>query len=499
MKIRSYNRGNATNALLLSVLGLLMIWYLWIGIMAAAVPVRSQLPSMPPPRFGECVLLLAPHEDDETLGAAIYMRKAVAAGARVYVCLMTAGEGEELGAAVATHSPVPSPADYIRLGQIRQRETRQALSLVGVPESHIFFLNYPNMGLTPLWSASNWSYGSLWRSRFTRVTHSPFADGVTPAAPFCGASVLRDVETVIEQVKPATIITVHPSDVHPDHWPTYGFAKLALEDLRERTKLPWLRDCSLYTYLVHYPRWPVPWGYYPDLPLMPPAQLIKLPVNRWYTLPGADDDVAVKNRMILTYRSQMARYDTLLRAFARRTEVYATLDDISLTRLDLASQAAFMEPTGESRYLTEHPSVDIAEVGLWSDGENLQIRVKTAAPQTPRGLLQVVLHIVHPAPDTHKTLQLNYRVGKPAVVTSVSDDRGPAMIPALASCAVTNGDTTIITLPYGYVGNGRPLMVDAILGQSRYDHSLTRTVFLPSPRYELNVYDNGQPSWSEEY
>ncbi|MGE5531201.1 MAG: PIG-L deacetylase family protein [Bacteroidota bacterium] len=480
------------NLLLLSVLGALVIWYLWIGIMAAAVPVRSQLPPMPEPHFGDRILVFAPHEDDETLGAAIYMRRAIAAGARVYVCLMTAGEGEELGAAFATRTPLPSPSTFVRLGHIRQRESIAALARIGLPKSHIIFLNYPCLGLTQLWSASNWSYDQLWTSRFTRTDHSPFDGGLTANAPFCGASVLRDVETVLQEVRPTHVVTLHPSDVHPDHWPTYGFAKLALEDLRARTKASWLRDCQVYTYLVHYPRWPVPWGYYPDLPLMPPAQIINLPINHWLSLPESNDDVAIKNRMILTYRSQMARYDMLLRAFARRTEIFAKLDDISLTRLDLASQAVFMEPTGESRYLSEHPSVDIAEVGLWSDGESLQIHVKTAAPQTPRGMLQVVLHIVNPAPDTPKAIQIRYRTGQPATVTSVADDRGPTPIPALANCAITDENTTIITLPYGDIGNGRMLMVDVMAGQTRYDHSMTRTVLLPPRGYETNVYNKEQ-------
>jgi LmbE family N-acetylglucosaminyl deacetylase len=482
-----------SKALLWAVLGSLIAWYIWIAVMAAAVPVRSQLPAMPVPHFGDRILVFAPHEDDETLGAAIYMRMAVSAGARVYVCMMTNGEGEELGAAVATHTALPSATTFVRLGQIRQRETRQALAQIGLPKSHIYFLNYPCLGLSQLWSPANWSYQTPWTSRFTRTDHSPFAGGLTPGAPFCGASVLRDVETLLEAVKPTQVITLHPADHHPDHWPTYGFVKLGLEDLLARTRAPWVRQCRVYTYLVHYPRWPVPWGYYPDLPLMPPAALTSLPLNHWLTLPLVDDDVALKNRMILTYRSQLARYDMLLRAFARRTETYAELDDISLTRLDLASQAGFMEPTGEARYLSEHKSADLAEVGLRSDGESLQIRVKTVEPTNTRGMLQVVLHVVNPAPDSPKALQLSYQIGKPTVVTSAGDEGGSSTIPALADCAVTDDNATIITLPYAYLGNGRPLLVDVITGLTRHDHSLTRTVFLPPPRAPMIVYDK-EPS-----
>lgn len=73
--------------------------YLTLVVWAVLRPVRTDMPDIPAPRPGETVLVIAPHEDDETLGCGAYLREAVAHGVPVWVCMMTHGEGEELGTA----------------------------------------------------------------------------------------------------------------------------------------------------------------------------------------------------------------------------------------------------------------------------------------------------------------------------------------------------------------------------------------------------------------
>jgi LmbE family N-acetylglucosaminyl deacetylase len=69
-------------------------------------------------RFGR-VLLLAPHPDDETLGAGGLIAQARAAGATVSVVLLTAGEAE------------PGAAGDPGLGPARLAECRAALEILG--------------------------------------------------------------------------------------------------------------------------------------------------------------------------------------------------------------------------------------------------------------------------------------------------------------------------------------------------------------------------------
>ena len=474
--------GRYTSPFVILITGLLLAWYTWIGIVGAAHPVEARLPKMPAPRYPDRILVFAPHEDDETVGTAGYLRQAVVGGAQVYVCFMTAGEGEELGAALATKRPPVSAQAFMRLGQIRHREARQALALIGVPESHTIFLNYPNLGLRALWSTSNWSLSSPWRSPYTRTAHSPFDNTFTPQTPFAGAAALADVKQVLKRVRPTTVLTVHPGDIHPDHWPTYCFVKLALEDLNRAGTAPWLSSCRLYTYLVHHRGWPVPWGYYPDLPLMPPVELLELPLNRWLELPLTPYDMQVKNHMTLTYRSQLARYDMLLRAFTRQNEVFAELADISLARRDLAGQRLFLEPTGDSSMIRERPCADISELDLWSDGHVLQVKVRTVKPISRRVKLQVIFHVVDPAAPTPRVLQVDYAAGHDARVTIANDAAGPLEVPALARNVYADSDTVVMDIPYGYLGTGKPIMLDALtrVGRLTTDHTLTRTIFPPA-------------------
>lgn len=459
----------------------LVLWYLWIAIAGSARPVQATLPPMPPPRPGETILVFAPHEDDETVGVAGYLRKAVARGAGVHVCLMTAGEGEELGAVLVNRRPRVTPRGYVRLGQVRHRESLRALAMIGLPPSHVVFLNYPNMGLKPLYGAANWSDTALWTSPFTRTDHSPFDNSFTPGAPFCGSAVVRDVQQILRRVRPTAVFVVHPADTHSDHWTTYAFVRLALENLRLRERPDWLHTCRLYTYLVHRRGWPVPWGYYPDLQLMPPAPLLPLAVNRWLTLPLDEEEVRVKNRMILAYRSQLTRFDLMLRAFARRTEVFAELVDVSLAPGQPPRRSLFAEPVADSRYLRDRPSADLAEVALSTDGRALEIRARTRATLTPRVRLTVLLHLAASAPGALQVLQIEYRQGQPTTVLGAGRDAGPTPLPELAGCAISGGDTALITIPYSYLGSGQPVLLDVLtqVGRRVVDHSITRAVTMP--------------------
>lgn len=477
------HRSRARYLPLAGLLSALAGWYVWIALLAAAQPQQASLPPLPEPQAGERVLVFAPHEDDETLGAALFMRRAMLAGAEVFVCLMTAGEGEELGAALLNRRPLPSPRGFVRLGQVRQRETLRALSQIGLPADHVIFLDYPNMGLQWLWSASNWSRQSLWRSPFTRTTTSPFANSRTPQAPFCGAAVRDEVGAVLAQVRPTLILTVHPADIHPDHWPTYGFVKLALAQARGNAPDGWAARCRLYAYLVHRRGWPSPWGYYPELPLDPPPSLSSLPANRWLALSVTPEEVALKNRLILLYRSQMARFDMLLRAFARRTEVFAEIPDLSLAAGDLAAQPGFTEPVADSRLLRKHPAADLAEVSCWVDGEGLRLKLRTQAPLNPHVQIRVILHLTPKTRDARQVIEVTLTPGGEAQVLSASERHGPVPHAPLGETVSSEGDTVTVLLPRTALGETGPLLVDVLtrLGRLQADHSLTRTVHLPAP------------------
>lgn len=351
-----------------------------------------------------------------------------------------------------------------------------------MPDDHVIFLGYPNMGLRWMWSARYWSPDRLWRSPFTKTDHSPFEGSLTPHAPFCGAAVLRDLRAVLARVQPRHLFVTHPADTHPDHWATYCFTRLALDEVQERSPAAWPRECEVLTYLVHRRGWPAPWGYYPELRLTPPRALADLPVTRWCAWPLTREQTRSKNRMILTYRSQAAAFDLLLRAFARRNELFAAIESTPTGFLPAWLPLGMgLEPRRDTEYLRRHPGTDIVGLsGGVSEGVTT-IRVHTAAPMKQAQLV-VLLTAVAPGATELRAVAITATPGKAPEVWTSTDTAG-AHSAADAVQVVSWGTTTSVTLPATWVGVRGGFLCDAmtVVRGRTADHAMTRTIAGAAP------------------
>jgi LmbE family N-acetylglucosaminyl deacetylase len=463
-----------------ALLVVLALWYVELSWQAGLATGLRPLSQLAAPAPGARVLVIAPHEDDEALGCAGLMSRAVASGAEVYVCLLTNGEGEELGAAWASKSLQLTPEKFVRLGLVRQRETRRVLARLGVPEDHQFFLGYPTGGLDRMWLADNWDLQHPFRSRFLRTDHCPYSDSFTPEAPYAGAQLLSDLSAVLRHVQPTMVFTVHPADVHRDHWPAYDFAALALAELALDRRERWARSVPLYSYLVHFPKWPVPWGYELNDPLQPPAVLARQSVSRWLSLPLSLDEARSKAKLIGTYRSQLGPYDRLLHAFARRNELFA------VTRpFHLAPGAAVesppdwsMEPVATTRRLRKHSGGDLLAVEVESRGEFVHFRARTLGPLRGSVTLALTLHILQPGPGAPRVVQATARADG-SVEMRLADDAERLAPGREASLRPTGGDGLLeLRVPVNRLQEWGWVMVDATteVGGAPLDHATTRIV-----------------------
>lgn len=466
--------------LLLVLLGLLCLQLarqVWRG--SGALPSAR----MPEPEARQRILVFAPHEDDETLGCGGYIQRAVAAGAEVRVCLLTHGEGEELGATWADRSLPLTGAEFVELGLIRQGETCRALRRFGVPADHIQFLGYPNNGLDNLWSAENWDPRHLFTSRYLRSDHSPYPGGTTPSAPYCGAQLLSDVRAVLRQVRPAVVLTVHPADVHRDHWPTYCFVRLALSDLAGEKGQEWTAATSLYTYLIHYPAWPVPWGYEPQKPLAPPAALAGWLANRWMALPLSAQETRLKASTIETYSSQMGRLDRLLHSFARTNELFATVRDVPARDSGRATEQSWSrEPVGDTRDLRERPYADLASVSVSRAQGWIRVEVMTVGPLSDRAPVTVVLHVPTSTRRLPRIIQVTCQPSQAHRVLLADDTERLASQDQPLAQAFGSGNKLVVRFPEAALEGGGCALVDALTRErSRcLDHAATRTISVPS-------------------
>ncbi|HTX90418.1 MAG TPA: PIG-L family deacetylase [Anaerolineales bacterium] len=278
------------------------------------------------------LLVLAPHCDDETLGTGGLIQAAERAGIQVRVVIATNGDGYFFATAQNFRKVYPHRQDYIRMGEMRQRESLAALAVLGVQPGQVSFLSYPDRGSPSMWY-DNWSPDHPYRSPYSSYSKSPYPLTYDPKSVYAGADYLADLETIITDFRPDLIVYPHPEDVHPDHWGLSVFTRLAITLIHHND--PTYRPTE-YTYLVHRPDFPVIRGYQPQESLTPPPALFKINPD-WYRLDLTSQEVGLKDKAVTKYRSQLPLLRKLMESFIRQNELFAPVADAVLPDLTQGS------------------------------------------------------------------------------------------------------------------------------------------------------------------
>jgi LmbE family N-acetylglucosaminyl deacetylase len=275
------------------------------------------------------LLVLAPHCDDETIGSGGLILAAVRTGIQVRVVIATNGDGSRSTAIGDFHKIDPKPADYIRMGVIRQQESLAALKVLGIQASQVSFLSYPDRGTPALWN-DHWSLQDPYLSPFSKDNKSPYPLTYDPKSVYAGVDYLADLTSILQSYQPDMIVYPSPEDVHPDHWGLSVFTRLAITMLHHAT--PSFQPAQ-YTYLVHRNDYPTVQGYKPDLGLVPPPALYTISKD-WYVWYLTPQDVVLKNEAVLKYRSQLPTLRRLLESFVRTNELFAPVEDSILPSVE---------------------------------------------------------------------------------------------------------------------------------------------------------------------
>lgn len=274
-------------------------------------------------------MVFAPHSDDETLGCGGMLAESVRNGADVHVVLVTNGDGFRIAVGRAYRTFRVTPRKCIEFAYRRQKETLKALSALGVTKDKVTFLGYPDRGVDKLWTKF-WGPEALFVSHATRSDHSPYRNSLTHRAPYCGESLLSDIEKTIRKYKPTDVYMPHPCDNHPDHYATYCFAAAAIEQLKSEGDA---KNIKVHTYIVHRGDWPTPKGDHPEEPLAPPAGLARAS-TKWYSLALSPDVIQRKRRAICDYKTQIDVERGFMMSFARKNEIFG---DVPLRGVALVS------------------------------------------------------------------------------------------------------------------------------------------------------------------
>jgi N-acetyl-1-D-myo-inositol-2-amino-2-deoxy-alpha-D-glucopyranoside deacetylase len=279
--------------------------------------------------------VIAPHPDDETLGAGGLIQRVRAAGGQVRVVLITAGDGFVEGVKHETGTPLPRPSAFVAYGQERLREARAALRVLAPDHSRLEILGFPDGGLDGLLQA-HWWRNLPERSPTTGATDPPYDDQVLePDVLYDGDDLRRELEQIIHVTRPTIVVLPDPLDRHPDHRAAGLFALLALKDWSEHRPEKELPD--LLAYLVHWPDWPPGWNAprpppFGDAPLDLPDGVVHEGGKRVALVLSADE-LAVKEAALRKYTTQLDVMRPFLVAFLRRSEPYTMLDPAEMERV----------------------------------------------------------------------------------------------------------------------------------------------------------------------
>lgn len=348
----------------------------------------GHLPPADPPSRSQRILVFAPHCDDETLGCGGMMSMAEKAGARVRVVLITNGDGFRFGVARTYRTIRVTPQKCISYAHRRQKETLAALRELGISSGNVVFLGYPDRGIAQLWN-THWEHTQLYKSPATGYTRSPYSNSYTPKAPYCGESLLSDIQRVLAQEKPTDVYVPHPLDNHQDHYATYCFVTAAITQLTAENQ-KWASQIRVHTYLVHRGDWPIPKGDHPHEPLVPPHGLAG-GETKWQALALPPEIVEAKRGAIRSYRSQTAIERNFLTSFARTNELFGDLPVRKMADVPngaitvdgrpedwLGTPPAVIDPIGDLVLASMDKSGDVRDVYMASDDDYIYIRVDCA-------------------------------------------------------------------------------------------------------------------------
>ncbi|MCR4277746.1 MAG: PIG-L family deacetylase [Candidatus Berkelbacteria bacterium] len=251
------------------ILGLIVAAGIGLGLYLSGLDTLPQasfslLGSINSPTSADRVLVIAPHQDDEVLGAGDYIQRAVSAGAKVEVVFAT--DGNKHGKK-----------------EIRHDEAVIADAKLGLTEDQLIFFDFPDGELS------------------SKTEYDQF--------------VVR-LGDEIKNFQPTIVITTLIEDEHPDH---------AASGRAVQTLSTTVAKFTTLFFLIHSDRYPRPIGDASEKYLLPPLKLTD--EYDWEVFVASTDEQTRKRAAINSYRSQISLANPILRqllqSFDRRNELFA--------------------------------------------------------------------------------------------------------------------------------------------------------------------------------
>ncbi|MDD2272161.1 MAG: Ig-like domain-containing protein [Desulfuromonadaceae bacterium] len=270
------------------------------------------------------ILVVAPHPDDEALMFSGVIYSALSRGEPVKVVLLTNGD-----------------LNGVTIGNTRQDETVSAMvNSLGMKESNIIFLGYPDMGLTPMYSYYLSSSDAYMAANGQSATYGHRGLGNSDYhfyhygehAYYNKPDILMDLVSIISDFRPDHIFMTSKYDQHPDHSIAHTITVEALTEVANNN--PEYKPV-IHKTIIHGGNdtlWPVTRN--PATDFTSPPVLGSTPLN-WAHRESIKLPVIMQNDMIdtnlkfntiLKYSSQLNDYndrqDNFLTSFIHKDEIF---------------------------------------------------------------------------------------------------------------------------------------------------------------------------------
>ena len=238
------------------------------------------------------VMLFAPHPDDESLAAGIFLQRAVATGAAVRVVYATDGERNCWPQRVLEGKMRIRENDRRRWGARRRAEALAALRTLGLGPANVGFLSLPDQGVTDL-----------------------LLEG-------CGETLQR-LAIMMGAWQPTHLLMPSAADTHPDHSGLAVLLGVVIDDY-----LPPQHRMTRLHYLVH--------GASESF------------AREAHDLPSSSTERKAKRRAIVCHVTQVALSRRRFLAYAKRPERFVVGDGKTVRACD-GPVRSFLRDRGELR------------------------------------------------------------------------------------------------------------------------------------------------------
>jgi LmbE family N-acetylglucosaminyl deacetylase len=274
--------------------------------------------AFPPITSRDRIVVVAPHPDDEVLGAGGIIQQACAVGAEVHVIYLTSGDHNQVAFKLYKSSLHLNPLQYLFFGNLRQHEAVAATAILGLSREQLTFLGFPDRGTMTIWR-DHWREEAPFRSDATHSNAVPYEGAYVFGQPYTPENAVADFVELFRRLRPTRVFVTHPADTNPDHRAAANFVRLAALEVSADQPPP-----RIYYYIIHFGRWPAPYHYHPELELKPPRQL--LDDGDWISIPLTPEQTERKYEAIIRNRTELTTREYYLVSFARANEIVAAID-----------------------------------------------------------------------------------------------------------------------------------------------------------------------------